>query len=382
MHIAVSLRLARISPIRMTRSALQRPSKRAVSATAKSAAAATAAALGKSESDPNKSDSTSASATVSPYFADASMEAGNGDGSRRHSTRVAAGSTASSATTPGSLATRFAYRPEAAAPDIEDAVPDVLVGDTVGRRRSGRTATTGAKRLRREESQTSELVVSGGRKTVKEEQEDEEDDDDNMSSELSRPPESDAESDGYDGATTGPTRRRKRAANGARVGAVGGRKSSRSAASSALQSDANGNGTTDDTGVQPPPNWERIYELLRKMRSPGGAAYPAAVDTMGCERLADVHESPRNRRFQTLVALMLSSQTKDTVNAVAMARLKAELPPWRPGEPPGLNLENILAVQESKLNEMIEKVGFHNLKAKYGSHTSEPHQHSYRRVDE
>ena len=67
----------------------------------------------------------------------------------------------------------------------------------------------------------------------------------------------------------------------------------------------------------------------------------------------------QDKRFQTLIALMLSSQTKDTTNAIAMRRLQTELPS------PGLTLENILAVEPAKLNEMIFVVGFHNNKTKY-----------------
>ena len=64
---------------------------------------------------------------------------------------------------------------------------------------------------------------------------------------------------------------------------------------------------------------------------------------------------------------MLSSQTKDTVNAVAMARLKTELPAYKEGAPVGLNLENMLAVEPDVLNNMIWAVGFHNNKTKYDS---------------
>lgn len=56
---------------------------------------------------------------------------------------------------------------------------------------------------------------------------------------------------------------------------------------------------------------------------------------------------------------MLSSQTKDTTNAIAMRRLQTELPS------PGLTLENILAVDPIHLNEMIYVVGFHNNKTRY-----------------
>jgi endonuclease-3 len=125
------------------------------------------------------------------------------------------------------------------------------------------------------------------------------------------------------------------------------------------------NPSTGATTVTPPSDWEEIYNTVKKMRAPGGAAYPAAVDTMGCERLADLDASPRDQRFHTLVALMLSSQTKDTVNAVAMARLKKELPAYEEGKPMGLNLENMLAVEPALLNEMIWAVGFHNNKTKY-----------------
>lgn len=107
-----------------------------------------------------------------------------------------------------------------------------------------------------------------------------------------------------------------------------------------------------------------MYELIRKMRAPGGAAYGAAVDTMGCERLADRDASLKDQRFHTLIALMLSSQTKDTTNAAAMKRLKTELPPYKPGAPIGLNLDNILAVEPKLLNELIWAVGFHNNKTK------------------
>ena len=56
---------------------------------------------------------------------------------------------------------------------------------------------------------------------------------------------------------------------------------------------------------------------------------------------------------------MLSSQTKDTTNAIAMRRLQTELPF------PGLTLENILEVDPIRLNEMIFVVGFHNNKTRY-----------------
>jgi endonuclease III len=60
-----------------------------------------------------------------------------------------------------------------------------------------------------------------------------------------------------------------------------------------------------------------------------------------------------------LIALMLSSQTKDTTNAIAMRRLQTALPA------PGLSLETILDVDPIRLNELIYSVGFHNNKTRY-----------------
>lgn len=117
--------------------------------------------------------------------------------------------------------------------------------------------------------------------------------------------------------------------------------------------------------VAAPSDWEELYDAAKEMRLPGGAAANAAVDTMGCERLALPTASARDQRFHTLVALMLSSQTKDTTNAAAMRRLQTELPAHGDGAGPGLNLENMLAVAPERLNELIWAVGFHNNKTKY-----------------
>ncbi|UKZ92006.1 uncharacterized protein TrAFT101_006974 [Trichoderma asperellum] len=128
---------------------------------------------------------------------------------------------------------------------------------------------------------------------------------------------------------------------------------------------------TGESTVSPPSDWEEMYNVVRKMRAPGGAAYGAAVDTMGCERLADRNASPKDQRLHSLIALMLSSQTKDTVTAVVMRKLQTELPAYKPGAPVGLNLDNVLAVDPNLLNQMIWAVGFHNNKTKYIKQTAE-----------
>ncbi|PYH89498.1 DNA glycosylase [Aspergillus ellipticus CBS 707.79] len=135
----------------------------------------------------------------------------------------------------------------------------------------------------------------------------------------------------------------------------------------------------DENGIkiEPPSNWDTMYAMVQKMRE---ANPTAPVDTMGCAELYWRASSPRDRRFQTLIALMLSSQTKDTVTAVAMQRLHTELDQaasvkkepaeydWKPTaqiKDSTLNLDNMLAVTPERLNELIRTVGFHNNKTKY-----------------
>jgi endonuclease-3 len=139
--------------------------------------------------------------------------------------------------------------------------------------------------------------------------------------------------------------------------------------------------------MQPPSNWDTIYETVKKMRAENPTA---PVDTMGCAELHWRASSPKDQRFQTLVALMLSSQTKDTVTAVAMQRLHTELgedesilaPKIKKEEDEDnvfledkkkdstLNLGNILTVSPERLNELIRTVGFHNNKTKYIKQTA------------
>lgn len=113
-------------------------------------------------------------------------------------------------------------------------------------------------------------------------------------------------------------------------------------------------GKNGNVEVEPPANWEKMYTTTAEMRK----RVVAPVDTMGCESLADLQRSAKDQRLQTLIALMLSSQTKDTVTAVAMRNLQENLPG-------GFNLEGLLAVEPEKLNELIWQVGFHNNKTKY-----------------
>jgi endonuclease-3 len=115
-----------------------------------------------------------------------------------------------------------------------------------------------------------------------------------------------------------------------------------------------------DSTSKSPNNWEIVYDTLESFRETA----KAPVDTMGCERLAQPTASPKVQRFQTLVALMLSSQTKDTVTSVAVRKLQNELEG-------GLTLETMLAIDETRLDGMIASVGFHTKKASYIKRTAE-----------
>jgi len=100
-----------------------------------------------------------------------------------------------------------------------------------------------------------------------------------------------------------------------------------------------------------PAGWEEVYANIQEMR----AGRTAPVDTMGCERAHDPAAPPAVQRFQCLVSLMLSSQTRDEVNYAAMLRLREH----------GLTVDSLLATSEEELGELIKPVGFWRSKAKY-----------------
>mmetsp|Transcript_34444 Transcript_34444/g.60418 ORF Transcript_34444/g.60418 Transcript_34444/m.60418 type:complete len:261 (+) Transcript_34444:1389-2171(+) len=96
--------------------------------------------------------------------------------------------------------------------------------------------------------------------------------------------------------------------------------------------------------------WREVYDKLMETRRES----QAPVDTMGVECTPDRSQGDAVFRFQALVSLILSAQTKDETNAKVMARLQAH----------GLTVENILITEQSKLVDLIRDAGFHNNKAK------------------
>jgi endonuclease-3 len=120
----------------------------------------------------------------------------------------------------------------------------------------------------------------------------------------------------------------------------------------------------EQSQTEVPRNFYPIYEQVKLMRS----LIVAPVDTMGCAEIPitlnrDIPLSPKNYRFQLLISLMLSSQTKDEVNYKAMSNMKEYF--LKNGFNDGITLEAMQWVEERKLDELIFSVGFHTRKANY-----------------
>lgn len=128
---------------------------------------------------------------------------------------------------------------------------------------------------------------------------------------------------------------------------------------------------TSRPGAAPmPANFKAIYCKIRLMRS----KLMTPVDTVGCASLPitvsakcgipQVNIEPKHYRLQLLTALMLSSQTKDEVNAQAMHNImQYSLEELKIEQ--GITLETLLRVEEKQLDTLIKQVGFHTRKAKY-----------------
>lgn len=95
-----------------------------------------------------------------------------------------------------------------------------------------------------------------------------------------------------------------------------------------------------------------LYEKIKADRE----TQIAPVDTMGCHTLG-VGVEGNIKKFQILIALLFSSQTKDNVTFQAVTNLINRL-----GE---LTPEKILNSSENDLHKDICKIGFHNKKLKY-----------------
>lgn len=106
-----------------------------------------------------------------------------------------------------------------------------------------------------------------------------------------------------------------------------------------------------------PENWKQVLDNVRKMRQ----ETEAPVDTMGCDKCPDHSLPDKVVRFQLLVSLMLSSQTKDEVTHAAVGRLREF----------ALTPESVAAADEKHIEELIYPVSFYKNKAKHLKRTAQ-----------
>ncbi|MBN3286497.1 NTH protein, partial [Polyodon spathula] len=112
-----------------------------------------------------------------------------------------------------------------------------------------------------------------------------------------------------------------------------------------------------------PQDWIKQLNNIREMRK----NKDAPVDLMGAGKCFDPRAAPPVIRYQVLISLLLSSQTKDEVTAAAMTKLQAH----------GLSVENIVQTDDKTLGELIYPVGFWKSKVKYMKQCSEILQEQY-----
>ncbi|KAF8162738.1 DNA glycosylase [Crassisporium funariophilum] len=103
-----------------------------------------------------------------------------------------------------------------------------------------------------------------------------------------------------------------------------------------------------------PSNWRETYDAIKAMRS----QFVAPVDTMGCDQAQWKESDPKNRRYATLVSLMLSSQTKDEVTDAAVSKLREALGG-------SLTVQGMIEAEDAVISEAIAKVGFWRRKTGY-----------------
>ncbi|XP_041892910.1 endonuclease III-like protein 1 isoform X2 [Corvus kubaryi] len=105
-----------------------------------------------------------------------------------------------------------------------------------------------------------------------------------------------------------------------------------------------------------PRDWREQLERIREMRR----SRDAPVDEMGVQKCYDSGAPPQVMRYQVLLALMLSSQTKDQVTSAAMLRLRQH----------GLTVDTVLQMDDETLGQIIYPVGFWRNKVKYIKQTT------------
>jgi endonuclease III len=110
--------------------------------------------------------------------------------------------------------------------------------------------------------------------------------------------------------------------------------------------------------------FDEQYNLIKKMRGEGGIAEHATVDKL-CLYFPDHHEKLESdeeneailkiKRYRTLVCLMLSAQTKDTITVQVMEKLMNH----------GFTVDSLNETSLEDLTKLIFPVGFYKRKAEY-----------------
>ncbi|XP_046605808.1 endonuclease III-like protein 1 [Neodiprion virginianus] len=106
-----------------------------------------------------------------------------------------------------------------------------------------------------------------------------------------------------------------------------------------------------------PEHWQSILTNIYEMRKHS----TAPVDEMGCHKCSDPNATASDARFQILIALMLSSQTKDQVTHAAMEKLKSH----------GCTPANIKLTDNEILGKLIYPVSFWKRKVEYIKKTTD-----------
>jgi endonuclease-3 len=114
--------------------------------------------------------------------------------------------------------------------------------------------------------------------------------------------------------------------------------------------------------------FNKQYKLIKEMRN-GGVAANAVVDVLSENRPKkdftglseeDIEEFKKTSRYQSLIGLMLSAQTKDSITDAALTKLRKH----------GCTVEEILATSKDDLEKLIYPVGFYKRKADFILRTS------------
>ncbi|XP_075085430.1 endonuclease III homolog 1, chloroplastic isoform X3 [Nicotiana tabacum] len=114
---------------------------------------------------------------------------------------------------------------------------------------------------------------------------------------------------------------------------------------------ANKSSNINSQSIQPPANWERVIEGIRKMRSSEHAPVDSIDPDEGVTSL-----QPKERRFAVLIGSLLSSQTKGHVTHEANQRLL---------ENGLLSADSMDKADEVTIKTLIYPVGFYTRKARH-----------------